>query len=291
MAVAAAGTGTRSMPWAARRRRVAELRRARPFAREVLDLYGALLPVQQTCSLEAADNRPAPGRLAAYVAELVVPRVLDVTLAAGPEKLRGGLLELLERRPAVEVVEGWIGGAEQSPVERYLARACLGPVLEGVGEAATHVCSGPRDARHCPACGGPPQLAYFAPATDDLAAGPRRLLCARCGGGWGYARMTCPGCGEDSSSKLPIFSEEGTASGERGNVVRGLPGPSREHAAATFPSMRIEACESCRRYLLSVDVAADAKAVPEVDELTGIPLDLYAREKGFTKIIPNLMGF
>jgi hypothetical protein len=28
-----------------------------------------------------------------------------------------------------------------------------------------------------------------------------------------------------------------------------------------------------------------------VDEMAALPLDLYAREHGFTKIIPNLMGF
>jgi hypothetical protein len=28
-----------------------------------------------------------------------------------------------------------------------------------------------------------------------------------------------------------------------------------------------------------------------VDELAALPLDLVARERGFTKIIPNLMGF
>ena len=107
--------------------------------------------------------------------------------------------------------------------------------------------------------------------------------------------MTCPGCGEDSSSRLPIFSEEGTASGERGSVVRGLEGRVGDHSAAAgkpvFPHMRIEACETCRCYLLNVDIAADPTAVPVVDELAALPLDLYARERGFSKIIPNLMGF
>jgi FdhE protein len=107
--------------------------------------------------------------------------------------------------------------------------------------------------------------------------------------------MTCPGCGEDSSSRLTIFSEEGTASGERGSVVRGLEGRlgGQRVAAgkAVFPHIRIEACETCRRYLLNVDIAADPTAVPVVDELAALPLDLYARERGISKIIPNLMGF
>ena len=72
--------------------------------------------------------------------------------------------------------------------------------------------------------------------------------------------MTCPGCGEDSSSRLPIFSEEGTASGERGSVVRGLLGKLGddripEHMPL-FGHIRIEACDTCHQYLLNVDLAA-----------------------------------
>jgi FdhE protein len=156
-------------------------------------------------------------------------------------------------------------------------------------------CSGPRDERRCPNCGGPPQLSYFAVANEDLAAGGRFLVCARCHSSWGYARMTCPGCGEDSSSRLPIFSEEGTTSGERGSVVRGLQGKLDENARAeheaVFPHIRIEACDSCHRYLLNIDLAADPAAVPLVDELAALPLDIYAREQGLSKITTNLMGF
>jgi formate dehydrogenase maturation protein FdhE len=42
---------------------------------------------------------------------------------------------------------------------------------------------------------------------------------------------------------------------------------------------------------LSIDLAADPAAIPEVDEMAALPLDLYARERGFSKIIPNVMGF
>ena len=104
--------------------------------------------------------------------------------------------------------------------------------------------------------------------------------------------MTCAACGEDRSAKLTIFSEHGTTSGEHGSVVRGLQRVVPAHdPGAVFPHLRIEACESCRGYLLSIDLAADPGAVAVVDELAAIPLDLYARERGFTKITPNLMGF
>lgn len=79
--------------------------------------------------------------------------------------------------------------------------------------------------------------------------------------------MTCPGCGERSTAKQPIYAES-----ER------------------FPHMRVDACESCRRYLMTLDFRKDSEAVPVVDELAGLPLDLYVQERGFTKIVPNLMG-
>ena len=101
--------------------------------------------------------------------------------------------------------------------------------------------------------------------------------------------MRCAGCGEETSARLPIFSEMGTTSGERGSVVRGLVRPPP--ADAVFPHARIEACETCRRYLLSFDLDLDRESVPVVDEIGALPLDLYARDRGFTKITTNLMGF
>src|SRR5438876_5014635 len=170
---------------------------------------------------------------------------------------------MIERRNA---------GDEQPIVDRYLARAAVGPVLEALGAEARARCGGPRDARHCPACGGPPQLSYSASPMDDLATGPRFLACARCAASWGYPRLTCAGCGEDSSARLSVFSEHGATSGERGSVVRGLPAGAFEGARdrALFPHVRIEACDSCRQYLLSIDLAADVAAVPIVDELSAI---------------------
>lgn len=282
-------------PWTLRRDRTAELRGRHAFARELLDFYGALLGVQEQAFEEASKAKPAARDLVAYVAEMVMPSVGDVTVAAGPLKLRDAVASRLAGTDTRELVAAWIGGEEQGMVDRYLARASVTPVLEALGPEAAGSCIGAHDKRHCPACGGPPQLSYFAIASEDLAAGGRFLLCARCHGSWGYARMTCPGCGEDSSSRLPIFSEEGTASGERGSVVRGLQGKLESNGGTqhqvVFPHIRIQGCESCRHYLLNIDLAADPAAVPEVDELSALPLDLYAREQGFSKIIPNLMGF
>jgi len=93
------------------------------------------------------------------------------------------------------------------------------------------------------------------------------LLCCRCGESWIYPRMTCAGCGEQSTDQLPIFAD-----------------------AERLPHLRVDACQRCRRYLITVDCRKDPEAVPVVDELAALPLDLDARERGFTKIVPNLMA-
>jgi FdhE protein len=280
-------------PWTERRRRLAELRLRQGFARQLLDFHGALLGVQERAFHEARANPPSAEMLASYVAEVVVPAVVDVSVMVGPDRLRSKLIRRLETELPVRIVQRWIAGDPQSMVDRYLARATLGPVLEALDPQTRATCGGDRDGRHCPECAGPPQLSFFVAAGEDLATGPRYLECARCASSWAYPRMTCAGCGEDTSARLSVFSEHGASSGERGSVVRGLPAdPSAAiHDRAVFPHMRIEACESCRQYLLSIDLAAEPAAVPVVDELAAIPLDLFAREKGFTKITTNLMGF
>ena len=278
--------------WAQRKRRVVELHARQGFVRQLLDFYGALLVVQEKAAADAAAARPSPSAIAAFVAEVVAPGVIDLSVRVGPERLRSQLLDRLKTESPQRIVECWIAGDEQPMVDRFVARACLEPVLEALDRPARSACGGVRDARHCPDCGGPPQLSYFAAARDDLSSGPRILLCARCASTWTYSRMTCAGCGEETSAKLPVFSEHGTTSGERGSVVRGLPGvPEPDRRDAVFPHMRIDACDTCKRYLLNIDLVTDPSAVPVVDEMAAIPLDLFARERGFAKITTNLMGF
>lgn len=275
--------------WAARRARAEDLLHRTPFVAEILTLYASLLPVQEEVFLEARAAPPEPGRVAAYVADNVAPRIVEATMEAGPPALRTALTERMGGGEVQAVVAAWMAGDAQPAADRYLARASLSPVLDAMQDSAAFAFPGPRDERHCPRCAGPPQLSYFAVASDDLASGGRRLVCARCDAEWGYPRMTCASCGETSGAKLPIYSETGTAAGERGGVIRGL-GPQRE-SDALFPHVRIEGCETCGRYLMNIDMAANPLAVPVVDELVALPLDLYARDRGLTKITPNLMGF
>jgi len=122
--------------------------------------------------------------------------------------------------------------------------------------------------RSCPRCGGLPQVALFPETGEALLSAPRTLVCSRCANEWVVSRMTCAACGETSGAKMPILSD-----------------------VDLFPHLRIDACEICRRYLITVDQRKDPRAVPVVDELVALPLDLVAAERGYTKIARNLMGF
>jgi formate dehydrogenase accessory protein FdhE len=253
-------------PWIERRRRALQLRERHPFAAEVLTLYLALLDVQEPAFAAAAGAAPerAPG-----LAREVLPRVIDATIAAGPDRLAEGAVGRFHSADLDDVIGRWLRGAEQSLVDRYLARAACAPVLEAMDPDALGVlCPGERGARVCPRCGGPPQLGFFALSGEDLVTGPRHLVCARCAASWVYPRMVCAGCGEETSGRLTVYSE-----------------------AERFPHARIDACETCRRYVLAFDLRRDAEAVPVVDELASLPLDLYAGERGLQKVTPNLMGF
>jgi FdhE protein len=253
--------------WARRRRRARHLVERHSFAADLLRLYGALLDVQEPAFLKARDARPAPSSLAAYAADRVMGEVADATVTAGPAALAAAVRDRLRDGEPAKLVGRWLAGERQPPVDEYLARAAAAPVLEALGPAAGDACSGGLGEGGCPRCGGLPQLSYLTDAGETLVSGPRMLLCCRCGESWIHQRMTCAGCGEQATNKLPIFAD-----------------------AERFPHLRADACERCRRYLITIDLRKEPEAVPVVDELVALPLDLYVKERGFTKIVSNLMA-
>ena len=62
------------------------------------------------------------------------------------------------------------------------------------------------------------------------------------------------------------------------------------YTAPELAHLEVQACESCGIYLNLVHQEKDPEAVPDVDEIAALPLDVWAREKGFRKPIPNLIG-
>ena len=254
--------------YAARRERARELGRRFDFAEEPLRLYLAVAETQERVFARAQQERPSFNELSGYVVRVALPGVMEAAVAAGTEKLREATLVRFHDADLEGMVEAWLEGSDQDGTDAFLARASAQPVLEALPELAAELRTAGAGERTCPTCGGAPQLAVFPDTGEALLTAQRTLVCSRCTGEWVLGRMTCAACGENAGSKLPILADE-----------------------TRFPHMRIDACEICRRYLITVDLRKDPHAVPLVDELAALPLDLVAAERGYTKIARNLMGF
>jgi FdhE protein len=289
---AAPGVEQEPGPWAAQRQRAQALRSQHGFAAEMLTVYLALLEVWQEGWERTRAQRPHPSKLAAWAADRVLPEVIRATAANGPAALAAATTDLAAAGGLEGSLTSWLAGGDLEPVERYLARASLWPALLALGAEAGEACAedpSPRDERHCPRCGGLPQFSFRTGTEDNLVAGRRHLACARCGHSWIYSASSCACCAEETGAARTVYGER-----RPGPIVgRDSHGPDSEELspdAPMFPHLRIDACATCQRYLIDIDLGRDARSVPEVDELVALPLDLYAAERGLCKITPNLMG-
>ena len=253
--------------YADRRRRAAELAARYDFAREPLALYGAIAGAQERAFERARADPPSVDTLAAYVVRAALPDVMSAVISAGTEALREAVLLRFHEGDLERMVTSWLRGDAQDGTDVFLARAATAPVLEALPETARALPIASEE-RFCPACGGLPQVSVFVDSGEALVTGQRRLVCARCANEWVYPRMTCVACGETDSNKLVVLAD-----------------PQQ------LPHLRIDACERCKRYIVSVDARLEGHAVPVVDEIAALPLDIAAAERGFTKVTPNLMGF
>jgi hypothetical protein len=266
MQVLEAAVGQAANPWPLRRERAAELAERYPHAAEMLRLYQALTVVSENLP-SLVHGGGQGGGIATFAVEHVLPGVIDATVEFGPRALRDGVVSVFCSADMVNLVQRWLDGQPLTPVETYLARASASPLLEVLNSPHPALPQRGRVTYECPACGGLPQLSYFAVSGEALVSGPRYLVCSRCANNWVFSRMTCASCGESTGTKLPIYQEQ-----ER------------------FPHVRVDGCQTCQKYLLTFDLRRDTSVVPVVDEIASLPLDLFARDQGLTKITPNLMG-
>jgi formate dehydrogenase accessory protein FdhE len=153
-------------------------------------------------------------------------------------------------------------GAGALPVAQFFPRAFLQPYAEFLAEqipTPTLL----ETAKLCPLCGSQPFLGVLRREGDG---GKRFLVCNFCAQEWEFRRLLCPTCGEDHERKLPIY------------------------VAEQFPHVRVEACETCKSYLPTIDLTKDGNAIPLVDDLAAMPLTLWAQEHGFVRRHANLLG-
>jgi formate dehydrogenase maturation protein FdhE len=291
-------TRARKASFAQRKARAEELAEQWPFAGEVLHFYARLLDVQHLAHGEACAAAIEPHDAVTFAVRHVLPRVVEISAEHGPPALQRGVLDRFDAIDFESTVHAWLHGEPLDRIECYLARAATAPVLEALGLRAGEACDRTRADRTCPVCGGLPQLAYVAAADDELVTPHRYLECSRCASSWAFTRMTCAACGEFESSKLLLFSEIGALEAEiSGHTVRGAdhdvpPNPQTiVSRRARLPHVGIDGCRTCSHFLLTIDVRRDPQAVPVIDELAALPLYIYARERGLSKIVPNQLGF
>jgi FdhE protein len=248
------------------RARAEKLARDCPPARELLRFAAGLLHAQAGAAGELSDlhaARPLAGHLAQDLERVLGPLCAVPRFAAeqGPPPLAEAARDRLaegEHMARARLRVCWDGNRD------YLGRAMLRPYAEVLRAHA--LAPGRARARgRCPFCGGAPGVGCRRGGGEGNGAA-RFLACAQCGLEWAFNRILCPACLEADPHKLPAFTSD------------------------AFPAVRIEACETCRRYVKSLDLSQDARAVPEVDDLASLALDLWAVEQAFARLEPGLAG-
>ena len=271
-------TQTGGTEYDARMRRAERLSSEHSFAAEFLDFYKHIAAFQKTLRANiAASSGVKSGAPAAGLRD-----PLDLT-ALLPH-FRGFLSTIEQHAPPVLgksahqmsllPSDSWVASLQAywehagrydqqvGALAQFLARAFLQPYAE-FRAAQTPGAPVVVTMRVCPSCGSRPLLGVLRPEGDG---GKRFLLCSFCSQEWEFRRIHCPTCGEEAEGKLPVY------------------------VAEQLPHIRVEACDTCRFYVRTVDLTKDGYAIPLVDDLAAIPLSLWAHEKGYSRLQPNLLG-
>ena len=255
------------------------------FAAEILRFYRHVANFQKEFFAHIAANcgsSGAPRRSSLVRDELDLtgllprfPAFLSIVERAAPAPLAATARNLSSGRPndwADLLTAFWRHGcSEDDPSDaslprgassQFLARAFLQPYAEFLAERAEapHLDTTPRV---CPLCSAPPLLGALRPEGDGA---KRSLVCSFCSHEWDFRRIFCPACGEEREDKLPVYISE------------------------QFPHIRVEACDTCKSYIRTIDLTKDGHAVPLVDDLAAVPLGLWAAEHGYSRLHPNLLG-
>jgi FdhE protein len=258
--------------WEARIVRARQLARAYPAAAQVLDFYAVLAGTQAALAAHGAAVREGAtfhesldvDAAAAALPELLstIVRIAPAPLSAAAEEIRSAGADV--RRDLVE--RYWTKREHDDPRRSFIAEALLQPFAEQAAarfrptwDAAGQIAP---ERMACGACSGRPVVA----ALREEAHGARRsLICGFCLTESPAPRLACAACGETRFEKLAVYRAD--------------------EIAAT----RIDACDSCSTYIKTIDLTKDATAVPIVDDLATLTLDLWARGQGLTRIRPNLL--
>lgn len=244
--------------------RAMKLAESSPAARDFLKFYVKVARFQNSVFAELSlKGESDVRRLTRFF-----PALLELVRSSALDPLIDFAIRRLQSAEAREelLLKCWDGGTlaafEESGEGMFFARALLQPFAEALANR------GQRDFEQgkptCPFCNARPVVAVLRGEGDGA---KRWLLCSICSTEWQFRRLVCPNCGEQDKDKLPIFT------------------------AAGLDYVRVEACDGCRTYIKSVNLTKDGCAIPVVDELATVTLNIWADKHGYTKLECNLLGF
>ena len=228
-------------------------------ARELLGIYIKVTELQKKIShtFNGAEHTDVRS-LVRFLPQL---KTLVDDLHAPP--LQGAMSELGndQERWSELLLEHWEQHSQTGPSSHaFLAHVLLQPYAQHVTQKM-NVNAADTASRECPACGNPPQLSVLREFNN---AAKRSLVCSLCSTEWDFLRVLCPNCGEKHNEKLPVFTAE------------------------EFHQARIEGCDTCKSYIKCIDLSKDGFAVPQVDDLATLSLDLWAQEQGYVRMQPSM---
>jgi FdhE protein len=261
----------RAADWDERIARARRLALDNAAARDLLTFYAALAEYQQSLFLTAGNVHPASDfadSIDVNAAASAVPGFLAWLQNAAPTPLAAAAATI-----QVDVSE-WNRLMRESltrddvdvdgGVTSFVIDAVLQPFAERAAIARREDADpSPSKSARCPICSGLPCLGVLRPEGHGA---KRMLLCARCVTEWEFLRVVCANCGEEEFEKVPVYTTE------------------------SFPLVRIEACDTCKRYVKTIDLTKDGRAVPIVDDIASVPLDLWAGEQGYARVRASILS-
>jgi FdhE protein len=255
--------------WDQRSARARTLAAEHPAAHHALTFYAALAAYQK--SLVSGSEPAAIVDVDSVLA--AIPDFLTWLSGEAPAPLAAAAVEMLgSDLVSCTLVLFWRHLHERTSVQetrsdpnvRFVAEALLQPFVE---QWTRHETTPPAERSvtpaRCPNCASLPVLAVL---REEGHGAKRTLLCSLCFTEWDYRRILCPHCGEQQFDALPVYTAE------------------------QFEYVRIEACTSCQRYIKTIDLTKNGLAVPPVDDIASVSLDLWAREQGYVRIRENLLA-
>jgi formate dehydrogenase accessory protein FdhE len=279
--------------WDRRIRRATELTSTYPFGAEGLRFYARVATFQKglyaeiqkalKASPKISADRPLRDELDFFILLPHFSPFLTLIQQIAPAPLAQAAAGLAQKGPAAwqhAIEDFWhrdpeivsdADDAEEVPSgdsldttasDRLLAWIFLQPYAEYLAaHRETAVLDGTPST--CPLCGGKPIVGVLRSEGDGA---KKSLICMLCAHEWSFRRIYCPACGEEREPQMAFYS------------------------APEIAHVRVDVCDTCHTYLKTIDLTKTGLAVPIVDELATIPLDLWAREHGYQKLQINLLG-